>query len=114
LFEKRKHKRRNLLYYLSVNEKSTGKTIGRLVDITTDGLKLISEKSIKDTKDFKLLLILPELIDNKSEIYFEAKSIKCERNGLSDFYLTGFKFLDIGEEELHIVSKLINEFEFPE
>jgi hypothetical protein len=41
--EKRKLKRRQLIYYLRVLDRDSGALVGRLVDITTEGVMLLSE-----------------------------------------------------------------------
>jgi len=114
LLEKRKLKRRHLLYYLSVIDDKTNQTLGRLVDITTHGLKLLSEDPIKSETDYNLTLILPEEIEQLNQISFKARSKRCDEGTISDFYTTGFQFSTIGNSEQLIIERLINEYEFPE
>ena len=50
--EKRKHKRVNLIYYLEIFDNTTDKHLGYLVDITPEGLMMISEEQMPSGEDF--------------------------------------------------------------
>lgn len=113
MFEKRSKKRTQLLYYLNVSETNTGQDIGRVVDITTEGMRLISEVPVPVNRIFNLTLTLPEVFDGKKTIEFDAKSVQSNQLENSDFFDTGLQILDISEAEQSIVTKLIDEFEFP-
>jgi hypothetical protein len=45
--EKRKLKRRHLIYYLRVFEKNTDTLLGYLVDITPEGIMIMSESPVE-------------------------------------------------------------------
>jgi len=111
--EKRRQKRTQLLYYLSVNDRSTSQEVGRVIDITTEGIRLISEATIPKNRIFNLILTLPEVISGKSTVEFDAKSIQSHPVKNSDFFDTGFQMLDITEADQNILIKLMDDFEFP-
>jgi hypothetical protein len=52
-------KRRHLIYYLRVFDRSSGKLVGHLVDVTTQGMMLISEAPLPDEAEFELRMDLP-------------------------------------------------------
>ena len=52
MHEKRKIKRVHLIYYLRLFDKQTNNQVGHLVDITTEGIMMISEEPIEIGKDF--------------------------------------------------------------
>ncbi len=52
--ERRKYKRRNLIYYIPVIESDTQHPIGRMADISSKGFKLDSDYQIPIEKDFQL------------------------------------------------------------
>jgi c-di-GMP-binding flagellar brake protein YcgR len=110
--EKRRNKRRHIIYYLRVFERDTGQLIGQLVDITTSGMKLISEQPIEIGKEFKLRMVLPEKIDRKEEIHFDVKGMWVKRDINPNFFSIGFEFLRIAEEDVGIIQNLIYDYSF--
>jgi hypothetical protein len=110
--DKRRLKRRNLIYYLSVFERNTGRRIGQAVNITTEGIMLTSDSSIETQRLFQLKMLLPEEIKGNDEISFDARSLWCQRGINPDFYDIGFEFLCISQENAAIIEKLIFGFSF--
>ena len=110
--QRREHKRRHLLMYLKAYDISTDKLIGRLIDITNSGLMLLTEKPIEINKIYLVKVVLPETIDGKSDITFDAKCMRCENDINSDFFDAGFQIINLDAEEESIISKLIVRFGF--
>ena len=110
--DKRKLQRRHLIYYLRVFDRATDQLLGHLVDLTNDGAMLISEIQITAEEIFKLRMILPSEIDDKKYLDFEGFSIWCKRDVNPDFYVTGFKFNQISDQDVKTISLLIEEFGF--
>ena len=54
----RSMKRRHLIYYLKVLDRDTEELLGFLVDITTKGFMVMSEKPIERDKVFHLKILL--------------------------------------------------------
>ncbi|CAN2040904.1 PilZ domain-containing protein [Candidatus Magnetomoraceae bacterium gMMP-15] len=108
----RSQKRIHLIYYLRVFNTENDQLLGHLVDITTEGLMLISESPIKKDIDFNLRMVLPETIEGSKIIHFQAKSIWCKKDINPDFYDTGFQFTKVSSEQIEIIERLIKEFLF--
>jgi hypothetical protein len=110
--EQRRLKRRHLIYYLRVFDAKTEQLIGHLVDITTEGVMLISESPKVTGVDYDLRMVLPTEIVGKKEINFSAQSIWCRKDINPDFYATGFRLIDMEQEDRHTVEWLIDQFGF--
>ncbi len=110
--EKRKLKRRHLIYYLTVLEKDTDRVIGFLVDITTNGIMIMSEFPIKNETVLHLKVLLQTEMSKKEYMHFDAKSVWCERsiNGYS--YDTGLELLDVDPKDFSEIEKIITELGF--
>ena len=108
----RKFKRRHLIYYLRVYDRSTGVLIGHLADITTDGIMLVSEAPIKTDKDFKFKMTLPAELEGSRDITFDASSIWSHKDVNPDFYATGFKIDNIERKDIELIEILIDTFGF--
>lgn len=111
-YEKRKLKRRHLIYYLRVFDQKTGQLLGRLVDITTEGIMLISEKPIEVNRTYKVRMALPTQILRRSDMVFEAVSVWSKRDVNPDFFATGFRITGVSEEDVAVVERLIHRYGF--
>ena len=90
--ERRELKRRHLIYYLRVFDRNTDKIIGHLVDITTEGLMLISEGPLETDAIFELRMDLPSEIEGVRKMDCLAHSRWCRKDDNPDFFNTGFSY----------------------
>lgn len=110
--EKRQLKRVHLIYYLRIFDSNTGDNIGHLVDITTQGIMIISEEAIPLGKDFSLKMQLPSTITGREEIQFRARSLWCKKDFNPDFYVSGYQIKEISPQEVKTITALINAYGF--
>lgn len=109
---RRRLRRRHLIYYLRVFDQESGELLGHLVDVNRGGIMLISEKSIPLDKEFNLRMDLPVELWGKSHFDFSAKSHWEAQDVNPDFLNTGFEITHVGREEMDIIDRLISEFGF--
>ncbi len=110
--EKRKLKRRHLIYYLRIYSGKSKTPLGFLVDIHSEGIMIISEKEIKTGKQFDLKMDLPKSAGEKKSVLFKTKSIWCTKGVNSDLYETGFEFVNISEKDLQMIDNIVYDFGF--
>ncbi len=101
-------KRRHLIYYLDVFDNKNEKMLGKLVDITTRGIKLVSRQPIDIDRDYSLRLIFPEGYFRSRDLSFEAKSVWSANDINPDFYDTGFEVINIDRESRRVIRRLID------
>jgi hypothetical protein len=104
--------RRHLIYYLKVFEKVSDNLLGHLVDITEEGLMIVSENCLEENKLFKLRMVLPREIEGKEEIAFDARSMWCHKDVNPSLFGVGFKFEYVDTLSRQIIFELIHEFGF--
>ena len=109
---KRELKRIHLIYYLRIFDTNNGENVGHLVDITTQGIMMISEKPIDAGKDFSLKMQLPTTITGREEIEFSAHCLWSKKDINPDFYVSGFKINTITPQEAKTITALINAYGF--
>jgi hypothetical protein len=112
LNEKRKLKRRHLIYYLRVFSLPAGELLGHLVDITPEGLMIIGENPIPTEQDYLLHMDLPSEIMGKEKLEFRATSKWSRKDVDPSFYGSGFQLIDVTTEDLKIIKRLIKDFGF--
>jgi len=110
--DKRKLKRRHLIYYLRVFDRNSGELLGHLVDVTQEGAKLISENPIPVMQRFQLRMLLPAEIFGRNELNFEAESLWSYFDINPQFHDTGFRLIDVDTRDMLTIARLINEFGF--
>lgn len=112
LQDKRKLKRRHLIYYLRVFSMPGAELLGHLVDITPEGVMIIGEKPVPAEQDFVLHMDLPAEIMGKESIEFKARSRWSRKDVDPTFYGTGFQLVDVSAEDVRIIKRLIKDFGF--
>jgi hypothetical protein len=110
MLAKRTVKRIHLVYYLLVFDRKTDHLVGHVVDITTEGMKLMSKEPVKPDTVYHFRMALPDEIGSSKEISFDAKSVWSKDNLFSDFYGTGFTFVKIDDKDIAIIRDLIDKF----
>ena len=108
----RKLKRRHLIYYLRVFDKNSGKLMGHLVDVTQEGILLISEEPVPENTEYSLNMVLPETLEGEEMIEFRATSLWSKRDINPSFIATGYKIHDLSTEKSGIISSLVERFGF--
>jgi len=105
--ERRRHKRRHLVYRLKVVDRGTQRILGYLVDVTTEGLMLMSEDPIELGRTFELRMALPAAVEGSRPIYLEAKSIWSRSEPGVGYHDTGFEMVRIDPADMDEIQHLI-------
>jgi hypothetical protein len=108
----RKEHRRHIIYYLQILEPETGNVIGRLVDITTIGLMIISEKALEPGQEFALRIALPEEFPNAKQINVVGESVWCHKDVNPDYYAIGFRLNQPSVDVITVIKMLIEQYGF--
>ncbi len=113
--EPRDNQRVYITFYLRIFEGD--EFIGFLIDIAKNGLKVISDFPITADKSYQLKMKLPSTLEWKGNndkdrfIEFDADCLWAKHDDIDkDFYLSGFKISDIGEDENKIIHQLIEQY----
>ncbi len=110
--ERRKFNRKNLIYYLEVFDMDSGEVLGRLVDITPEGLMLIAENPVPLQKVYNLKMVLPREISGKKELEFSGQCRWSRKDINPEYYVSGFHLLDITRDEQLIIEIVIDGYGF--
>ncbi len=110
--EQRQATRRHLVFYLRIFDGMSSRVMGHLMDISADGLMLLSDGPIEVNEEYRLRMRLPKEVSGSDEIVFGAVSRWCRQDDNPDFYVTGFQIQDMDDETRESVAHLIEEFGF--
>ena len=109
--ERRRLERKDFSYYMRLVDDDTQNILGHLVDISSGGFKLDSQKPIPVDKDFRLRMDLTGEVANKPFMVFVARSKWCEVDPLDPFvYNVGFQLINIAPSDLEIINRMIENY----
>ena len=112
MIDERRLKRHQLIYYLSAFDSDKKVEIGHIIDITTEGAKLLSEATVPVGTKTKICIILPIGFSDIDHFEVQAESVRNSRDVNISFYNTGFRFINTNQQTKHIIECLINEYGF--
>lgn len=90
----------------------TGKLLGHIVDINTDGIMLMSEDQIEPGNEFSMSANWHNLDQKEETVEFKAESRWCRKDVNPTFYLTGYKLIDVSHEVFSRIQDLIQDLGF--
>ncbi len=108
----RKLHRRHLIYYLKVVEKDTNKPMGYLVDITTEGIMIMSESAVETGRAFEFRILLQTEMSRREFLDFKVESIWCKQSVNMDLYDIGFRLLNVKPHDFKGIEDIIEELGF--
>jgi hypothetical protein len=105
--ERRKLPRKYLMFYARVFDRSSGRLMGNLADITTQGAMIISEDPIEIGVTYRLRLDLPDGFNfDREHLDFEARSLWWQPDVDTRFFTTGFQLLGLGPSDAQIIDQI--------
>ena len=110
--DRRTLKRRHLLYYLRVSNAHTRRLLGHLVDLTPDGVMLMSKRRIRVGRTILLRMTRPGEPGEGKMLEFEATSLWNRRDINTDFWDIGFQSTGLTRRQLNDIETLIYDYGF--
>lgn len=105
--EQRKSPRKIANQVLEVSDQITGTQIGRVVNISAEGLMLLSQEPIVTDSVYQLDMMLPNPDGNESKISFGAEAVWTTEATQPDSFWTGFRIIDISNDDVLLIDELI-------
>lgn len=108
----RRQARRPLILYLQVLDAATGEELGRLVDLTAEGMRLVGRREIPVGARHDLRIVLPAGAAASAEL---AVTAVCRWTGCDvnpDLAATGFLFEGLDPAAAGIVGALLRNLGF--
>jgi hypothetical protein len=110
--DRRKIKRRYLLYYVRVYDAGSRQLLGNLVDITPTGAMIISESPVTENKDLHLRIELSADVADKAYMDLIVKTIWCHPDIDPSLYNIGFKIVGVSPEDTKIIQNIVETYGF--
>lgn len=110
--ERRRVKRKYLLFYTRIFDARTNALLGHLIDITPQGAMLISEKPLPVGEAVRLRMELSPDVSTLPYVEFDAHSVWCRPDVNPLFYNTGFELRAVTPEQAEIIENIIEAYGF--
>lgn len=95
---------------LVVTDQITGNHIGRVVNISSEGLMLLSDEPMVTGSVYQLDMLLQTPQDNQEKISFAAEAVWCAEASQPESFWCGFHIIDISAEDTLVIDELILEW----
>jgi hypothetical protein len=105
--EKRRSPRKIADEILIVFDQLTGSQIGRVVNISPEGLMLLSQEPIVTGSVYQLEMTLPGSDEDEQQVTFGAEAVWTSEATQPESYWTGFRIIDISNEGVLSLDNLI-------
>ncbi|MBU0984842.1 MAG: PilZ domain-containing protein [candidate division Zixibacteria bacterium] len=114
----RAHDRKLISEFVEVYDRRTGESMGHVVDLTYDGLRLFSNRPliVHEGLVHQLRLVLPTAYGGEKQILVDASGVWCEEDTdveLESYFHTGFRFLRVSAGDNYLIERLMTDYTFP-
>ena len=110
--ERRKRPRKRTGAYVAVHDLNSNENVGRLIDVSAEGMKLMSSKCFEKNSTLLLQIDLPSEIDGRGQILCKASIIWCKEGNEPDFHEVGLKISDISPYNHETLEKWMTSLAF--
>ncbi len=110
MVDKRRRHRKNTPHHVKVLDNESGQVLGRIVDITSSGMMIVSDHAIKPGQAMVIRLNLPIMVQNRTDMVIEAQSVWCNQDQNPRFFRAGFKFSNISGEDGYLLEEVMLRF----
>ena len=109
--EKRKLERRNVTYYIKVNEAGTARILGVIMDISPGGFRLDSREQIPEGIVKNFSIDLPNDVAPQSARMFSGRSKWCRPDYIDPTtYNVGYEFINISKSNAVLLQRIYENY----
>lgn len=103
--------RRRIGAVLRVFDRTNGKNLGRLLNVSMDGFKLASREDMTIRRVYEVSMILPEPLAGSNTLSFDAEPIWCQpADDTPGEYRVGFRIVNISQNDSKVLAKMIEKY----
>ena len=105
--ERRKLKRRYLIYPIRVFDPDSNQLIGFIENITTEGMMIRAGKPFQTFNKYQFKMLFGEEIHKTGHFEFSAECKWWDKDIVTGFYNAGFYLEDVSFEGFQVLNKII-------
>jgi hypothetical protein len=112
--ERRDSERKSACGYFIVFNTENDQPLGRVVNLSEQGMMLVSDEPADAQSTFRCRMSLPEKLLDRRTITFEAKCRWCREHELTGSYQSGYVFTRIEDKDLEVLRLLTQNWKVEE
>jgi len=93
--------------YFDVIDQNRKESIGHLVDLTLEGMKIVGNRQIEKGEIYSFRIDLPKEVKGFREIFLKSQCVWCKKEPDAQLYFAGFRVLSITPPFVEIIETLI-------
>jgi hypothetical protein len=105
--DRRSADRDNLVFYLKVTNTQTGEPIGRVVDMSADGLMVVTGKPMPVGQEYDLCVAIPDGDHGERRWQVHAESLWCRNEANPELMDVGFKLKKLTGHDRRTIASLM-------
>lgn len=109
--DERNQQRWLLVNNLRVLNAEDDQLLGHIVNVTTEGIMIISEQALPIETDFHIKMEIPAETENTTAVDLKARSIWTKPDSDPFFHCTGMQLVHCSEESMQVISKMIKQLQ---
>lgn len=106
--ERRKHRRSKSDQLMELFDVTTGSRLGKVVNISVNGIMVLSPMPAPLNKVWQLKMTLPSESNDDKLLMVGAESSWCDEAPNADLYWSGFQIIDISNEDLEWIKTFVS------
>ena len=110
MVDMRSRPRKNTPHLVKALDEESGMALGRIVDITSDGMMLLAPRAIAPGRQYMIRLNLPVMAQNRSDVVIDCEAVWCNQDPNPKFFRVGFKFLNLPGEDGFLLEEVMHKF----
>lgn len=99
--------RKRMNKFLRLTDRTSKQVLGRVMDMTTEGIMLISGTPLRQSDEMSVSMGLPVDFEGGAVVAFDAKIVWTKKSSHSNNYATGLKIVSISDQDKAVISRLI-------
>ncbi len=99
MIDYRHRPRKNTPHVVKAYDADGGKYLGRIVDITADGMMLVTKGQLTVGRTMQLRIVLPVMVQHRTDVVLESKVVWSEQDNNPSYSKCGFKFTNVSGED---------------
>jgi len=99
--------RKNFVFYCEVFDGDSGKLLGRMNDLSEEGIMLLGNGPLETGRTYRLKVVFPFELAARSELEFSAECLRCQQDINPDYWDLGFRLEALTPLTRKLVDSLI-------
>jgi hypothetical protein len=110
--DERRADRAEIASFLEVRDGSNDREIGRVTEITTEGMKLQTPEPMAPDAVFELEMAMPPAKRTREAIRFEAQIVWCTKSVDTGLYESGVQMKGLSDADIAEIQQIMDEAPF--